>query len=42
MAVLEKALVRQWTESMANAWMELWQSTCEMMRRAIDDGEQVS
>jgi hypothetical protein len=25
MSVLEKALARQWTESMANAWMELWQ-----------------
>ncbi len=25
MAVLEKALSGQWTESMANAWTELWQ-----------------
>ncbi len=25
MAVLEKALEHQWTESMANAWTELWQ-----------------
>jgi hypothetical protein len=25
MAVLEKALSGQWTESMANAWAELWQ-----------------
>jgi hypothetical protein len=25
MAVLEKALAGQWTESMANAWSELWQ-----------------
>ena len=25
MAVLEKALCGQWTESMANAWTELWQ-----------------
>lgn len=25
MAVLEKALGNQWTESMANAWTELWQ-----------------
>uniref|UniRef100_A0A7S1DKS7 Globin domain-containing protein n=2 Tax=Hemiselmis andersenii TaxID=464988 RepID=A0A7S1DKS7_HEMAN len=40
LTVLEQSCGDEWTDEMANAWMDLWNASCARMMAAIKSGEQ--